>query len=458
MKDGGGGARLAGVRQACLAGCCPHGTTEGCPPDLPDAPESERIAHLYACQLLSTYQIGRITDNNRQRVNWVLRKAGVAVNPRGTGRPRGGRDDQARHLDELMADLYLRLSTTQIAGLVGIPANAVRYRLLARGVPMRTRGGNNREDRIVIHQAELAELYLQAGLSADEVGQVLGVSRRVVLRSAHDAGLPVRVGGAPPGHGPSEIELIQALYADSHGVRGAHAARDAPGAATRADLAAILRTAEADCGTGHGPVFRLRARSAPHRAAHGSARRDRERPATRERGTTTAGWREVPIHAPLARKRLGDAVPGAAGDLGGGHADLQCQRHARVPQVVRPPGERGGLLGGEERGCAGLLPDGTVGAVLDEPAACDEEDPPVGCGAVPLEVVAEHLDQDRPDGDGPGFVLGAVLEAPGLAGGAVVAPVLADPGSGGGQVDTPQPRPGSRQSASFSMTASEGHR
>ncbi|MGA7416338.1 MAG: hypothetical protein WBW33_38060, partial [Bryobacteraceae bacterium] len=174
------------------------------------------MAHLYACQLLSTNQIGRITGNNRQRVNWVLQKAGVAVNPRGTGRPRGGRDDQARHLDELMADLYrrLRLSTTQIAGLVGIPAAAVRYRLLARGVPMRTRGGNNREDRIVIHQAELAELYLQAGLSADEVGQMLGVSRRVVLRSAHDAGLPVRVGGAPPRHGPSEIELIQALYAD----------------------------------------------------------------------------------------------------------------------------------------------------------------------------------------------------------------------------------------------------
>jgi hypothetical protein len=44
---------------------------------------------------------------------------------------------------------------------------------------------------------------------------MLGVSRRVVLRSAHDAGLPVRVGGAPPQRGPSEIELIQALYADT---------------------------------------------------------------------------------------------------------------------------------------------------------------------------------------------------------------------------------------------------
>jgi hypothetical protein len=216
MKDG-SGAHPAGMREPCPAGCCPHGTIPGCPPDLPDAPESERMAHLYACQLLSTYQIAGITGDNRQRVNWLLRKAGVPVHTRGTGRPRAGRDDQARHLDDLMTDMYRRLglSTTQLAELVGIPASAVRYRLLARGVPMRTRGGNRREDRIVIPLHELADLYVQAGLSADEVGQILGVSRRVVLRSAHDAGLPVRVGGAPPQHGPSEIELIQALYADT---------------------------------------------------------------------------------------------------------------------------------------------------------------------------------------------------------------------------------------------------
>jgi len=41
------------------------------------------------------------------------------------------------------------------------------------------------------------------------------VSRNIVLRSAHDQGLPVRVGGAPPSRGPSEIELLTALYADS---------------------------------------------------------------------------------------------------------------------------------------------------------------------------------------------------------------------------------------------------
>ena len=61
---------------------------------------------------------------------------------------------------------------------------------------------------------DLAALYVQAEMSADKAGRLLGVSRRIVLRSAHDQGLPVRVGGAPPSHGPSEIELITALYDD----------------------------------------------------------------------------------------------------------------------------------------------------------------------------------------------------------------------------------------------------
>jgi hypothetical protein len=206
--------------ELCAAGCCPHdgsgSAAVGCPPDLPDAPWPERIAHLYACQLLSTYRIAQITGDNRQRIGRMLRQAGIAVKPRGGGRPKGGWDDQTQQLDLLMADLYLqlRLSSTQIAELVGISARTVRDRLHARGVPVRTRGRCNREDRIVIPQAHLAEVYVRAGLSADEVGRMLGVSRRVVLRSAHDAGLPVRVGGPPPRRGPSEIELIEALYAD----------------------------------------------------------------------------------------------------------------------------------------------------------------------------------------------------------------------------------------------------
>lgn len=205
------------MRRYCAAGCCPHGAAEGCPPDLPDAPTPERVAHLYACQLLSTYQIARITGDSRQRVNRMLRKAGIAIKPQGAGRPRANRDEGDRRLDELMTHLYLRLrlSSTQIAGLVGMPAHTVRDRLHARGVPMRTRGRCNREDRTAIPRSDLADLYVRAGFSADEVGRKFGVSRRVVLRSAHDAGLPVRIGGPPPRRGPSEIELIEALYADT---------------------------------------------------------------------------------------------------------------------------------------------------------------------------------------------------------------------------------------------------
>ena len=60
----------------------------------------------------------------------------------------------------------------------------------------------------------LAELYVRAGLSAVETGRLLDVSRQVVLRTAHDEGLPVRVGGPEPRRGPVEIELVDALYGD----------------------------------------------------------------------------------------------------------------------------------------------------------------------------------------------------------------------------------------------------
>jgi hypothetical protein len=73
----------------------------------------------------------------------------------------------------------------------------------------------NREDRLAVEPDILAEMYISAGLSSGEVGEILGVSRNVVLRTAHDHGFPVRVGGPPPRHGPADIELIGALYADA---------------------------------------------------------------------------------------------------------------------------------------------------------------------------------------------------------------------------------------------------
>jgi hypothetical protein len=209
---------LRGVYEKCPRGCCPHGgaaADAGCPADIPEAPLAERAAHLYQCQVLSARKIGAITGADRHRITAMLRKAGITVVPSGAGRrPRRTAEDE--RLDALMAALYVRqrMPSTQIARLTGLADSAVRDRLRANGVPIRTRGRNNREDRAAVPADDLAALYLQAGMSAEEAGKVLGVSRRIVLRTAHELGLPVRVGGAPPSRGPSQIELLAALYSD----------------------------------------------------------------------------------------------------------------------------------------------------------------------------------------------------------------------------------------------------
>lgn len=209
---------MSGHGGQCPGGCCPHnGAAQdaACPADLPQAPLPERAAHLYACQMLSIREVRAATGADRQRIARLLREAGVEVGPPGAGRrPRRTPEDQ--RLDALMTRLYQeqRMPSTQIAVLAGIPDHAVLSRLRARGVTIRSRGRNNREDRVTVSPDDLTGLYLHAGLSSDEVGRLLGVSHRIVLRSAHDQGLPVRVGGAPPSRGPTDIELLAALYAD----------------------------------------------------------------------------------------------------------------------------------------------------------------------------------------------------------------------------------------------------
>jgi len=176
---------------------------------------AELVAHCYVCQAMSTYRIAELTGLDRQRVGRLLAYAGVVVKPRGAGRQRQ-RSAWQRALDELMVSLYTDdgRSSPQIAALTGVAERTVRDRLRAQGVRMRTRGRLNREDRVTVPAEVLEELYVVAGLSAAEAGERLGVSRQVVLRIAHDEGLPVRIGGPEPSSGPSEIELIDALYAD----------------------------------------------------------------------------------------------------------------------------------------------------------------------------------------------------------------------------------------------------
>jgi predicted HTH domain antitoxin len=203
--------------------CCPY--AQG-PVDAPHLASGEPtgplrvnaaalISHWYDCQGLSTYEIAELVGISRQRVGRLLTKAGVPVKPRGAGRQRR-LDAEQQVLTDLAVRLYVCSSLTsgQISALVGIPERTIRDRLRARGVRMRTRGRANREDRAAVPAEALSQLYVEAGLSAAETGRRLGVHGRVILRSAHDQGLPVRIGGPEPRNGPSEIELIDALYAD----------------------------------------------------------------------------------------------------------------------------------------------------------------------------------------------------------------------------------------------------
>lgn len=199
-----------------VAGCCPHSLYSlSVPAGLASADITDLVSHLYVCEGLSTYRIGEIVGMDRQRVGRLLATARVPVKPRGAGRRRNQSEERAA-ADELMTRLYVEvgLSSVQISELTGIPQRTVRDRLRLSGARMRTRGRVNREDRAAVSPERIAELYVAAGLTAAEVGRLLGVSHQIVLRSAHDEGFPVRVGGPEPASGPAEIELVEALYDD----------------------------------------------------------------------------------------------------------------------------------------------------------------------------------------------------------------------------------------------------
>jgi len=175
------------------------------------------LVHLYACEGLSTYQVAARTGSDRQRVTRLLKQAGVPLRPRGAGRLRPlRRAGDFPGLPELMRALYedARFSSRQVAALLGMPERTVRDRLRRYGIPARTRGGWNREDRTAVPAETLRLLYGELGMTAAEAGRRLGMSADKVLRAAHAYGLPVRSGGAVPLPGPGQVELVQALYAD----------------------------------------------------------------------------------------------------------------------------------------------------------------------------------------------------------------------------------------------------
>jgi len=211
---------------------CPSGVPAG------TAPQPGWLAHLYLCHGLSTYQIAARAGMDRQRVTRALRKAGVPLRPRGVGRLRPVRESGWQpDLPGLMRELYQQagLGSPQIAAMLGMPERTVRDRLRRYGIKARTRGRWNRADRTTVPADVLRLLYVELGMTAAEAGQRLGMSGNTVLRNAHALGLPVRSGGAVPLPGPSEIELVSALYADPL-IAAALTAHDVPRVTTAGAL------------------------------------------------------------------------------------------------------------------------------------------------------------------------------------------------------------------------------
>jgi len=209
--------RSPGVPGDSLVFLCAYCVTGENQAAAPDNWPPERLAHLYLCHGLSTYRIAALTGLDRQRVTRALRRAGVALRPRGAGRFRAPRRrDDPPGLAQRIAKLYEvdKLSSRQIAAITGLPERTIRDRLRRYGIRARSRGGWNREDRRTVPAEILRDLYSQLGLTAAEVGESIGTTRNTVLRSAHALGVPVRVGGIVPPSGRDEIELVRALYHD----------------------------------------------------------------------------------------------------------------------------------------------------------------------------------------------------------------------------------------------------
>ena len=235
-----------------------------------------RIQDLYVDKGFSTYAIGRALGMDRQRVARVLRLGGIALSPRGAGRPRGPTQALfSATARELLTDLYIRerRSTAEIGNLFHTwKHGAVAF--AEQGIRVARRGAN-REDRKTPRIDHIEKLYLQGELSAAEVARKVGCSSRIVLRLIHDMGWPVRVGGRALRHGPEDIELICALYSDTlvaavllhHGIPEVRTGRT--------DLATVPITIDSHASDGSRVVRHLWSLNSPDRVV--------DRPAVRHR-------------------------------------------------------------------------------------------------------------------------------------------------------------------------------
>ncbi len=181
----------------------------------PSSAVDYRVVSLYQDSGYSIRRIARELGLDRQRVSGILRIEGVEVAPKGAGRSRPLRVSSSLTKSQLHF-LYIerQMSSVEIGRILGLSDRFIRSRLKLWGIDSRTRGSWNRFDRSEADTEDLVSLYVDKGWTATEVGLELGISRNIVLRSAHSNGIPVRAGAANIKDDATAIHLIDALYGD----------------------------------------------------------------------------------------------------------------------------------------------------------------------------------------------------------------------------------------------------
>jgi hypothetical protein len=175
-----------------------------------------RVRALYEQRGLSTRAIAELLGLGRHRVDRALREAGVTIAPRGAGRARPAtRRPDPDGLADQLRELYTRqrLTRRQISEKLAVTEGLVRSRLVDYGIRSRTRGRGSREDRRDVPAEQIIATYRDTGAPAEAAAALLGVSRGLLLRAAHDHGIAVRP-SATTRRVTRPIELIAALYDD----------------------------------------------------------------------------------------------------------------------------------------------------------------------------------------------------------------------------------------------------
>lgn len=167
------------------------------------------LRRLYVKRRLTLAQVAKETGASEWRVGKALRHAGIALRPRGS-RKLPGREPLTA---ELLQELYVEqgLSSVAIARLLGGHVSRILAAMDRFNIPTRPRPVPG---PFPLPATELRKLYVDDGVSAQEIAARLGITTnqvRVALRH-HAIRRPPPVPPHPPPVAPPPPEVLADLY------------------------------------------------------------------------------------------------------------------------------------------------------------------------------------------------------------------------------------------------------